>query len=265
MKRFVKLTVAYDGTAYHGFQRQKNALTVQEVLEERLTPLFGEPLRLACAGRTDTGVHALGQVVHFATTGRIPLDRVAKASRGVLPPDIVVCRAEQVDESFHARKAAVAKRYVYHLLQQEGPHPFWHRYAWLAPKPLELEAMCQATQQLLGRHDFSSFRAAGGQPVQPVRTMFSAGWQQRGPLLSFHICGEGFLYHMVRNLVGALRAVGEGELSPEDFVSLLAARDRRLGPPTAPPQGLFLQEVFYRREEEKIYSFQGLDSGGVFY
>lgn len=262
--RRIKLTVAYDGTAYHGFQRQQNALAVQQVLEERLAPLFGHELRMTGAGRTDTGVHARGQVVHFDTEGRIPTERIPRAARGMLPTDMAVVSAEEADPSFHARRSAVAKRYLYRLRQDAPESPFGRHYTWMVSKKLNVAAMKKATEYILGEHDFSSFRAVGSAPVQPVRTIFSAGWQAEGNLLTFHVCGNGFLYHMVRNLVGAFAAVGRGELLVDEFAALVEAKDRSLAPPTAPPQGLFLQEIFYQWAKNEIYFFQGIDSRDVF-
>jgi tRNA pseudouridine38-40 synthase len=262
--RRLKLTVAYDGGAYHGFQRQQNAIAVQQVLEERLAPLFGHELRMNGAGRTDTGVHAWGQVVHFDTDGRIPAERIPKASRGMLPRDIAVVAAEEVEASFHARKSAVAKRYLYRLRHDSPESPFGRFYAWTIAKKLDVAAMEEATRHILGKHDFSSFRAVGSAPVQPVRTIFSAGWQAEGNLLTFHVCGDGFLYHMVRNLASTFAAVGSGALSIADFLDLIAAKDRHLAPPTAPPQGLFLQKIFYEWAKNEIYFFQGIDSRDVF-
>lgn len=245
MERNLKLTIAYDGTAYHGFQRQANALSVQQVLEERLERLFNHPLRIAGAGRTDAGVHAYGQVITFSTTGSIPTERIPIAAKGVLPPDIVVVAAEEVDAEYHARFTAISKIYLYRLYVGKYADPFLRNYAWQIATQPDVKAMNEALQEIVGTHDFSSFRAAGGAPVNPVRTIFSASCRQEGSLIEFSFWGSGFLYHMVRNLAGTLVDVGFGRLTREGFAAILAGKDRSLAGITAPPQGLYLKQVFY--------------------
>lgn len=245
MDRNLKLTIAYDGTAYHGFQRQANALTVQEVLEERLAKLFGHTIRIAGAARTDTGVHAYGQTVSFRTIGRIPTERIPIASQGILPPEIVVRSAQVVPADFHARFSAKGKTYIYRILAAERPDPFLHDFVWYHPEPLDVPAMDRAMRHILGTHDFSAFRAAGGPPVSPVRTLSAAVCRQTAEIIEFSFTGNGFLYHMVRNLVGTLVKVGTHRISPEGFAEILAGRDRSKAGITAPPQGLFLMEIYY--------------------
>ncbi|MCX7779959.1 MAG: tRNA pseudouridine(38-40) synthase TruA [Negativicutes bacterium] len=245
MERNIKLTLAYDGTAYHGFQRQPNALTIQEVLEEKLAPLFGHRLAIVGSGRTDTGVHAYGQVVSFLTTGTIPVDRIPRAASGLLPNDIVVWYAEEVGPDFHARKSAKAKTYQYRIYNAPLPSPFERNHAWNVQAELDIDSMHQAAQATVGTHDFSSFRAAGGAPVSPVKTMLDAGCRREGRMVIFSFTCTGFLYHMVRNLVGTIVEIGMGRRSLADFMFILAARDRKLAGITAPPQGLYLMEVTY--------------------
>lgn len=243
--RNIKLVVAYDGTNYHGFQRQTNAVTVQEVLEEQLSKIFGHGIKLTGAGRTDTGVHALGQVVNFMTSGRIPVDKIPLAGKGVLPADIVVRSAEIVGDRFHARKSALSKIYRYQIYQDRVCNPFFRNYAWQVNQPLDIGAMHQAAQNILGTHDFSAFRAAGGEAINPVRTILMACCRQNGSRIEFTFWGTGFLYHMVRNLVGTLIDVGLKRITANDFAVILAGRDRKAAGITAPPQGLYLKEVFY--------------------
>jgi tRNA pseudouridine38-40 synthase len=245
MERKLKLTLAYDGTAYHGFQRQANALTVQQVLEERLARIFAQPLKISGAARTDAGVHAYGQVVSFATSGSIPTERIVPAARSVLPDDIVVTAAEEAPADFHARFAAKSKIYLYRLYCRAVPDPFLRNYAWRMVDRPDIAAMDAAVQQIVGRHDFSAFRAAGGAPMSPVRTILAAFCRQDGEMIEFFFHGTGFLYHMVRNLVGTLVDVGLGRLTAADFAAILASRDRGRAGITAPPQGLYLKEVFY--------------------
>jgi tRNA pseudouridine38-40 synthase len=244
--RNIKLILAYDGTHYHGFQRQANAMTVQQMVEERLAGLFGQPLRLSGSARTDTGVHAYGQVVNFYTEGSIPVARIPLAARGLLPPDIVVVGASEEPHEFHARRSAKGKIYRYRLLNTRLANPFERNYAWQLAAPLDVEIMHQAVQAIVGTHDFSAFRAAGGAPVSPVRTVMAAGCRYAGPAsIELEFWGTGFLYHMVRNLVGTLVEVGQHRMTPAGFAAILAGGDRKAAGITAPPQGLYLMEVKY--------------------
>ena len=243
--RKLKLIVAYDGTNYYGWQRQKELVTVQQVLEERLAKIFDEPLQIVASGRTDTGVHALGQVVSFSTSGSIPVANIVKAARTVLPKDIAVLRAEEMDCDFHARFCAKAKQYLYIIEQANLPDPFKVNYAWLLDEKIDVGLMQQAASLIIGEHDFSSFRASGSKPTEPVRTIYSADWTREGNKITFSIKGNGFLYHMVRNLVGSFVDIGRGKIDIEDFQKIFLAKDRNLAGKTAPPQGLYLDEVFY--------------------
>ncbi len=243
--RWLKLTLSYDGTRYHGWQRQTNAFSLQQALEEKLARIFGEKLSITASGRTDAGVHALGQVVSFSTAGRIPLANIPAASRSVLPPDIVVLAAEEAPEGFNARFDAKGKSYIYRIVENGQPDPFRINYAWLLGEKLDMAAMQQAADMIVGEHDFTSFRASGSSPSLPVRNMTKALWRRDKDEAVFEITGNGFLYHMVRNLVGSMVEVGRGEKSPKDFSDILRAKDRRLAGKTAPAEGLYLQEVFY--------------------
>ena len=245
-RRNIALVVAYDGTAYHGFQRQTPPIVaVQNVLEEKLALLFGEPIEMAAAGRTDAGVHARGQVVNFFTNGTIPVQRIVRAAEGLLPADIVVREACEVSADFMALHSAGEKKYTYRLLQGAASDPFLRRYAWYIRRPLDVDVMKSAAVHLVGEHDFSSFRAAGGAPISPVRRMYAATVDAWGDTIQFCFCANGFLYHMVRNLVGTLVDVGLGLKTPEDFAKILAGRDRALASPTAPARGLCLERVVY--------------------
>ena len=244
--RNICLIVAYDGTDYHGFQRQTPpVVAVQNVLEEKLSRVFGDAVELAAAGRTDAGVHAAGQVVNFFTDGTIPIERVPRAVNSLLPPDIVVDRAFEADRNFSALHSAKEKTYHYRILTGETPNPFLCRYAWHIRQSLDVTAMENAAKILLGTHDFSSFRAAGGAPISPVRTMARAECIRNGWEISFVFTADGFLYHMVRNLVGTLADVGRGLLSPEAFALILASKDRQRASATAPARGLCLTRVEY--------------------
>ena len=171
--RNIVLKVAYDGTAYHGFQRQTPpVVAVQNILEEKLQVVFGDSIELAASGRTDAGVHAYGQVVNFFTDGRIPTDRIVRAVNSLLPSDIVVRAAGEAEHDFSARHSAKSKTYIYRIQRGEVPDPMTARYAWYIRRPLDVAAMREALGCILGTHDFSAFRASGGAPMSPVRTMY---------------------------------------------------------------------------------------------
>ena len=245
--RNLALKVAYDGTNYHGFQRQTPpVLAVQNVLERALAKVCGEQVELAAAGRTDAGVHAYGQVVNFFTDGRIPTERLLRAVNGLLPPDIVVTAAWEAARDFSARHSATGKTYVYRIEECTVPNPFTRSYAWQIFQPLDHDAMRAVLALLVGTHDYSSFRAAGGAPMSPVRTLDEIRLDEdEGGRLSCCLHGNGFLYHMVRNIMSAVVSVGLGRISTERFAEIFAARDRRLVPPTAPACGLYLLSVDY--------------------
>ncbi len=244
--RNICLIVAYDGTDYHGFQRQTPpVVAVQNVLEENLSRVFGDAVELAAAGRTDAGVHAEGQVVNFFTDGTIPVERVPRAVNSLLPPDIIVKRAFEANRDFSALHSAREKTYRYRILTGETPDPFLCRYTWHIRQPLDRAAMETALTAILGEHDFSSFRAAGGAPISPIRVMKRAECREDGRELVFTFAADGFLYHMVRNIVGTLADVGRGVLSPGDFSAILASKDRRQASATAPAAGLCLRRVEY--------------------
>lgn len=243
--RNIKLTVAYDGTAYHGFQRQTNAISIQQILEDRLAKIVGHEFRLHMSGRTDAGVHAYGQVVNFKTSGTIPVERIAIASRSLLPFDIVILNAEEVPDSFHAQYSAKSKIYVYKIYQHTVPNPFWRNLVWTIPHNLNVAAMNEAAQTIVGTHDFSAFRASGGAPISPIRTIMAVECQLQDKILELSFWGNGFLYHMVRNLTGTLVNVGLGKTSLEGFKAILDGRDRKKAGATAPAYGLYLKEVRY--------------------
>lgn len=250
-RRNIALTVAYDGTNYNGFQWQSPPrVAVQNVLEERLAKIFGDTIELAAAGRTDAGVHAFGQVVNFFTDGRIALDRIPIAASTVLPSDIVVREAHEVDKNFSALHSAKSKIYLYRILRGAASNPFVNRFAWHIFRPLDVDAMREALSLLVGTHDYSSFKAAGGAPnMNPVRTMYAAELLEEkifgGDILTIKLHASGFLYHMARNIVALTVAVGRGRVTLDEFGKIFAARDRSLVPATAPAQGLCLHEVFY--------------------
>jgi tRNA pseudouridine38-40 synthase len=245
-RRNICLTLEYDGTCYHGWQRQKNALSIQEVIETALGRITGEAVRLIGSGRTDAGVHALGQVANFTTRSTVPLRAFLHGLNSFLPMDIVVLQAEEVPLTFHARYAALAKTYEYRILNRPVRSPLNHRHAWWLTSSLDATAMQQAATVLIGEHDFMAFRAAGSRPGHAVRRVREAAWHSLPEgWLTFTITANGFLRGMVRSLVGTLAEIGKGKYPPEYLGEVLEKRDRRLAGPTAPPQGLFLVKVEY--------------------
>jgi tRNA pseudouridine38-40 synthase len=242
--RNIRLLLEYDGAAYHGWQRQKNALTIQEVVEKALAKLIGEPVKLLGSGRTDAGVHAWGQVANFQTSSHIPLKAFHAGLNSLLPRDIAVLDAAESPADFHARKSARAKTYEYRILNRKESSPLNRRYAWLVRQTLNLEAMVQAAAMLLGEHDFSAFRASGGSPGHAVRQVLAAAWHpEAAGRFRFSITANGFLRGMVRSLVGTMVEIGQGKRPPEDLAGLLKSGDRSGAGPTAPAHGLFLVEV----------------------
>jgi len=262
--RTLKLTLAYDGTAYVGWQRQLNGLSVQARLEEALARLEGQPVAAAAAGRTDAGVHAVGQVVGVTLVRPMEEEALARALNGLLPADIRVLAIEPVPPAFHARYSARAKTYQYRIMNGGVIGPFERPYVWAVAPPLDVAAMAAAARRLEGRHDFASFQAAGSGVQDTVRTIAwsrvlgaedrpapaaaaPCGWLHAGTgrLLVYEITGDGFLRHMVRAIVGTLVEVGTGRRTPASVDELLTVRDRARAGPTAPPQGLCLVRVDY--------------------
>jgi tRNA pseudouridine38-40 synthase len=243
--RNIKLTIEYDGTGYHGWQIQPNVETIQGTVEGKLAQITGEPVRLFASGRTDTGVHAMGQVAHFKTQSALDVLSFLKALNSLLPEDIRVKDVEEVDEAFHARFSAKGKVYEYRIFNGELPSPFHRHYSWFVPGKLDLTSMRKAAMKLRGRHDFSSFCSAGSDHASPIREIYAIDVGMRGYLITIEVEANAFLKQMVRNIVGTLVEVGRRKLTPSQFADILEARDRRRAGLTAPAQGLFLVKVNY--------------------
>lgn len=241
----VKLTIEYDGSNYHGWQIQPNCESIQAVVERAVSTFLGTSTRVTGSGRTDAGVHALGQVVSFSTEKDFTPHRIRRALNALTPQDVTVKDIEIVADAFDPRRDARSRVYEYRILNRPTPSPFYLKRAWYLHDPLDVEAMRQAISCLPGEHDFSSFQAAGCDAVHPIRKVYRTAIDQRGELLVYTIEATAFLRHMVRNIVGTLVEVGRGERSPEWFSELLAARDRTKAGDTAPAHGLFLLEVKY--------------------
>jgi tRNA pseudouridine38-40 synthase len=249
--RSLKLTVAYDGRAYAGWQIQPDKPTVQSTLQATWQKLTQETVNITAAGRTDAGVHALGQVVGVATETRLSNDDLHRALNALLPDDIVVITIEDAPEGFHATYDAVGKTYRYQLHNGRAPSVFDRHYSWHYPQPLDAAAMHEAGQALVGRHDFSSFESAGSERADSIRTIYELtvvrGDADLANRITIEVTGNGFLYNMVRAIVGTLVEVGVGKRDARWLAEVLAAKDRRAARQTAPPHGLFLVSVDYAR------------------
>jgi tRNA pseudouridine38-40 synthase len=241
----LKLTLEYDGTAYHGWQVQPGLPTIQGVLQETVKRISGEEVQVIAAGRTDAGVHAMGQVANFRTNKGLPLDTWWRALNGLLPPDIVVRCLEHAPDDFDARRSATRKTYRYTIWNAPFPSALERHYVLHIPDPLDVASMAEGATYLIGEHDFSAFRAADDSPSHPVRRVFEARFAQEANRLHFLITGNGFLKHMIRIIVGTLLDVGRGRLGSTDLERILQTKDRQGAGRTAPPHGLCLIEVVY--------------------
>ena len=243
----IKLTVSYDGSRYHGWQRQKNALTVQQVLEEKISLMVGSSVTIIGAGRTDAGVHAVAQVCNFFHNSGIKEEDMIKWLNAILPDDIFIKDAAEVPESFHSRYSAVAKTYNYMILNRREPDLFQRNYLWHIKKILDIDSMKYCLAAIEGSFDFSSFMASGSeQQNNAVRTMFMAKLNLcNHGIINITFKANGFLRHMVRNIVGTVVEVGLEKRSAAEFMDIITAKDRKAAGKTAPAQGLFLMEVEY--------------------
>ena len=243
--RTIKVLLEYDGTNYAGWQVQPAQDTIQGRLEDALRTITGEEIRVEGSGRTDAGVHASGQVAHFKTSSEMTADEFRRALNGLLPQDIAIREVSEEGEGFHARYSVKRKLYRYVVLQGETRSAFGCRYGWAVDYALDVAAMRQAAQHLVGRCDFSAFMTTLSTAKSHVRTVFRLEIYERGQDLIFLSEADGFLRHMVRTIIGTLVDVGRGYRRPNDVKAILESRDRSQAGPTAPPQGLFLLEVTY--------------------
>ena len=244
------LVLSYRGRRYSGWQRQKNALTVQQVVEEALADLLHQETRIHGASRTDAGVHARGQVAHLSLERDFPVGGLQHGTNQRLPEDIRVMLACRMPSGFHARKSAVSKEYRYSLVRSAVLSPLDSPFAVRVPVHLHVDAVREATAALIGEHDFSAFALAGGGHGQPVRNILSAEWLETGARLELRLIGDGFLRGMVRSIVGTLLEVGLGRMQPGDFTALLDGAQRQDAGPTAAAHGLVLHEVHYPAGQE---------------
>jgi len=243
--RNLKLVLEYDGTDFHGLQRQRRLRTVQGVLEQRFSRLLGEEISITSAGRTDAGVHALGQVANFRTTRPVALDRLAQVLNGALPDDVKVQACEEVEHDFHARRSARSRIYRYTVIEREKPSPLLGRFALLMPGRLDLVAMSRAARPLVGPHDFAAYQAAGSETATTERTLMRLDCRRLGARVEITAEADSFLYQMVRLMVAGLIQVGRGELPPEAPGAALEAKQRLPRCAPAPACGLCLVQVTY--------------------
>jgi len=247
--RNLKLILAYDGTDFHGWQVQPHAPSIQGTLASAVGRITGENVLPQGSGRTDAGVHALGQVATFPTESVIPAANLAVALNDILPPTIRVLECVEVPENFHARKSVAAKTYRYRIYRGAICPPFLARYVWHYPYPMNFAALERAAPRIEGEHDFSSFAAVdpekGRDEKDCTRRILASGWRQEGEEFVYEVRGNGFLHHMVRNLVGTFVLVGKGTIQPEDISRILETRNRSAAGATAPASGLYLVKVEY--------------------
>lgn len=243
--RNIRIVLAYDGTPYLGWQIQPQGPTLQSVLQESLRTITGEQTIVKGSGRTDAGVHAIGQVANFHTMSTISPHDFVRALNSVLPPTVAVTGADEVDLSFDAQYSAVNKLYRYRVFNRRERSPFELNTAWHINTALDIDSMSSVLRILLGKKDFSSFRASGCVARSPMRTVSKCDINCEGDIILFEFEADGFLRHMVRNLVGSLIDVGRHRFSPDDFAAILEARDRTRAGRAAPPHGLYLVRVDY--------------------
>lgn len=246
----VLVTLAFDGTNYHGFQVQKNGQSICQAFQDGLEKVFGIRSDVKGCSRTDSGVHALGFRLNFHIQTKIPLEKIPLALNQVLPPDIRVIKAEQVAEEFHARYSAHSKEYLYRIRNSNIDSPFDKPYYWRCTYPLNIEKMQQAAQLLVGTHDFAAFMSAGSKIINTVRTIYRFDVTKEEDMLYCTVNANGYLYNMVRIMCGTLVEIGMGKLPIEQIRTALQSKQRKDAGITLPPQGLFLNQVYYLPESE---------------
>ena len=243
--RNIALILMYNGTAYHGWQVQKTEVTVAQTLERGLSMVCGEPVKCTGCGRTDAGVHAEHYVANFRTSSRIPVDRIPFAVNTHIPEDIVVKAAYEVAEDFNAIGSCIRKEYTYRIYNSRLGNPFYVDRAWFYPKRLDERIMQRAADQFVGTHDFRAVRSVGTETRTTVRTVYYFNVERRGDLIESRVCANGFLYNMVRAMVGTVVYAAEGKLAPEDIPAILDSGNRTLAGPTVPPGGLYMTRLWY--------------------
>lgn len=246
--RNIALKLMYDGTAYHGWQVQKRDISVAETLERALAPIVGHPVKLVGAGRTDAGVHAEVYIANFRTESRIPLDRLPLAVNTRLPGDIVVTRATEVPMEFNAIGSCLKKEYTYRIYNSRIRNPFLVNRVWFYPKHLDETVMQAAASHFVGTLDFAAVRSVGTETKTTVRTVHYFEITREGPMISCRVCADGFLYNMARAMVGSCVYAAEGKFAPRDIPAILSGKNRTDAGPTAPPQGLYMTNLWYEED-----------------
>ena len=243
--RNIAMRLRYDGSRYHGWQRQDKDLTVQQVVEEALEAVLKHPVRVHGCGRTDAGVHALRYCANFRTETAIPADKLHLAMNAHLPGDVAVCDAVEAPEDFNAILSCEKKEYTYYIHNSNVRDPFLDKRAWFYPQALDAEVMAAAAAAFMGTHDFAAVRSVGTDVKSTVRTIHWFEVERQGAIISLRVCADGFLYNMVRAMVGTAVYASLGKLRPENIPGILDSGDRCLAGPTAPPQGLYMTGVWY--------------------
>ena len=243
--RNIKLTIEYDGTSYGGWQKQKNNRTIQQCIEEAIKLLTGEEVELIGSSRTDAGVHAKGMVANFITNSQIPADKFREAINTKLPDDIGIIKSEEVDRNFHSRYDSKGKTYFYTLVNRYEKVCIGRNYVYQVRDELNYNLMKEAAKYFLGKHDFKAFKTNGSSVKTSVRTINGLELELKGDVIKIFVSADGFLYNMVRIIVGTLIEVGKGKIKPEDIESIIRNGDRSKAGPCVPPNGLVLEKVFY--------------------
>lgn len=244
MKRML-ITISYDGTAYHGWQTQPNAITVQSVIEKALFELLNQKVSVVGTSRTDAGVHAKEFTFHIDCADNIPKEAFLRGLNGLLPCDIAVTDAKEVAPTFHARYNALGKTYCYNIYNSNKKDPFKLRYAWQIERPLDIDKMNDFAKSIVGKHDFYAFSSSGRTVEDTIRTISECYFVKDGDYLKLYVTADGFLYNMVRIIIGTAVAVSDGKINVNDIQDILKNKDRAALGMTAPPQGLFLEKVHY--------------------
>ncbi len=241
----VKLLIEYDGTNYNGWQRQTNGIGIQQVIEDSIKKLTGEDVIVNGSSRTDAGVHARGFVANFNTNATVPAANYKYALKGKLPDDIVILESEEVPEDFHARYSSKGKTYSYTILNRAQPSALLRNYVYHVKYKLDINAMKEACKAFIGTHDFKGFKSPGSSVKTSVRTIYDLHIENQGDEIKIFVSGDGFLYNMVRIIVGTLVLVGRGKIKPNEIEEIIRSGDRKRAGKCAPPTGLYLEKVFY--------------------
>ncbi|SHK35390.1 tRNA pseudouridine(38-40) synthase TruA [Paramaledivibacter caminithermalis] len=241
----VKLTIAYDGTNYSGWQRQNNARTIQYEIEKALKKILKKDIAIHGSGRTDAGVHALGQAASFIEDFTLPTHKIPVVINNVLPKDIVINSAEEMDMDFHARYCAKGKKYIYKIYNDSIRNPIYRNYSWFINEDINLKKIIEASKYFIGQHDFKSFMAAGSNIKDTIRTIYSINIYRKDKFIIIEYEGNGFLYKMVRIITATLIDINFNKISIKDLEDIIKSKDRSKAGPTAPAQGLYLAEVYY--------------------